>query len=375
MAIVPYQAQQHLSVLPAAVRTAVGGYQTLTQVVRAVKKTAWFLNKSNNVRKQIISSLSSGGSSPNVAPVAMNTRIAPRAPRYRSGKASGSMIISHREYLGEVTGSTTFGVTSRQVNPGMSTTFPWLSTIANSYEQYKILSMRFTYVNIAATSERGRVTMAFDYDVLDEVPPSKYELFQVSGATEGSLWSPLEMSIKPSVKLFTRPGLITGTDLKTYDHGQLLVGVSNAADTAVKGEIFVEYAIELFTPQPAKCNGTEFNFTGTLIATTPYTGTYTQKGTLPVTITSDNQGFAFPNPGRYLISALFSSTGAIVPGNLIYSTTGTTLAAGSANNGVQTSCGLYRIEVTSPNQEFRVRPQLSYNSADTKIEIAYSNGF
>ena len=351
MAIVPYQAQQHLSVLPTAVRTMVSGYNSAAQIVKAVKKTAWFLSKSNNVRRQIIASLGAGGGAQNQAPVAINTRIPARAPRYRPGRASGSMVISHREYLGEISGNTTFGVTSWQVNPGLSTTFPWLSTISNSYEQYKILNMKFSYVNIAATSERGRVTMAFDYDVLDDAPVSKYELFQVEGATEGALWSTLDMTIKPSAKLFTRPGLITGTDLKTYDHGQLLVGVSNAADTTVKGELFVEYSVELFHPQPAKCSGAEFAFTGGVDATTPFnsSGSYTQYGTLPVSVTSDNQGIVFQSPGRYMISALFTSDGVAIPGNIIFANTGTTLSSGSANNGVQTSCGQYRVEITSPH--------------------------
>lgn len=48
------------------------------------------------------------------APVAYNTRVRNRKPRML-GNAVGGITISHREYVGEVVGSTTFAVGSYQI--------------------------------------------------------------------------------------------------------------------------------------------------------------------------------------------------------------------------------------------------------------------
>lgn len=54
-----------------------------------------------------------------------------------------------------------------EINPGSAIAFPWLSSIANSFETYEVKDLWFSYVNSVPLSQNGSVHMAFDYDVKD----------------------------------------------------------------------------------------------------------------------------------------------------------------------------------------------------------------
>ena len=60
-------------------------------------------------------------------------------------KTHATNIVSHREYLGDINGTTAFTNTTYPLNPGVSQTFPWLSTIAASYQQYKFHGLIFEF--------------------------------------------------------------------------------------------------------------------------------------------------------------------------------------------------------------------------------------
>lgn len=233
---------------------------TLGQVTNYIRNLPDFARASASVRNAVYRRIQSWWNSKSsnmiespiiAAPVAYSsTRRVPK-PRFRS--TSGGVIIHHREYLADISGNTTFGVDSWTVQPGIASSFPWLSSIANNFEKYTFRRLSFSYINVSATDERGRITMAYDKDPLDADPTAKYELFQYSGAVEGSVWTRLEHNVPISGTFFTRAGTVEGSDLKTYDAGKFIVGVSSTADTAIVGELFVDYEVELTVPQPAKC--------------------------------------------------------------------------------------------------------------------------
>lgn len=88
----------------------------------------------------------------------------------------GTIEFAHREFIGDLTSSVEFVNTAYPINPGNSTLFPWLSTIARNFEQYQMLGLIFEFKTMSATAVGttntglGTVIMATDYDVLD----SKY---------------------------------------------------------------------------------------------------------------------------------------------------------------------------------------------------------
>lgn len=386
--LVVYNANRQLSVLPTAIRTTVQGMQTIGQMVAYVRKTAWFLSKANNARRQILASLSSSKPSgipsapSNTAPVSINTRIRPRAARMRPGKVAGSMRITHREYLGEVPGNTTFGVVGYSINPGLPTVFPWLSGIANNFEKYKINSMRIDFVSIAATSERGRVTLACDYDVLDSVPNDKVEMFQIAGASESNVWSTESLTIKPSVILFTRSGLVAGGDLKTYDHGSIFVGVSNAGSTSVVGELFIEYDIELMIPQPAKCPSWLFSAGTGAFADVPISGaspmvlaTGAASPTTGIFISGDlyvivgASTLTFPIPGFYTVSGCIAANAGTMS-NLVLAGTSTKSNFAAMIDNVRTAW-FSQVRVLQPNQTYTIA---FTGSCDGSITVVVTPG-
>jgi len=269
-----------------------------------------------------------------------------------SANVNGGLTIQHREYLGEISGNTTFGITSYEINPGLSTAFPWLSSIAPSFEKYKVTRMSYEYVNIAATSERGRVTMAFDYDVLDENPTSKVELFQYAGASEGAVWSSLNLPVKNIPEKFTRVGTVSSSDKKTYDAGKLLVGVSNTASTTIVGEIFVNYTIELNTPQPATCPSKDLQIAGVTDKNAIFsngTGYYLILGDLNVIRV--NNGLKFPLPGVYHVSIKIQDT-TTGPGAFNTGASTASVLQEYQSGGSTSQMGMWFIRVTAPDQLF-----------------------
>lgn len=186
------------------------------------------------------------------APIATTRRINyPSATVASTGR--GSIIISHREFLCDVYGSVNFASTQYSINPGISRTFPWLSRMANMYETYRIRMLQFRYQPVCGTTTTGTVMGVFDYDALDLPPSNKAYFLSSMNATRSSAWAPsvLPMNVAHIVQAqkYIRSGIITGTDLKTYDAAVLNLATSGCASTAMIGELCVEYIVELITPQ------------------------------------------------------------------------------------------------------------------------------
>lgn len=235
------------------------------------------------------------------APAAINRRVRARKPRFK-GSVTGGVIIQHREYIGEINGSTTFNALGYNIQPGLPSTFPWLSSIAKNFEKYRIRSMTLHFVNVSATSERGRITMAYESDPLDPTPTNKIDLFAYSGCQEGAVWSPLSINIPcPKTTLFTREGIVPGTDLKTYDVGKLIIAASNTADSSIIGELFITYDIELMVPQPSECPGCSIFAVEGVTAVAPFGTERAILGTFPFHILSNNKDWEWEAIGYYLV--------------------------------------------------------------------------
>jgi len=265
--------------------------------------------KRNAIKKQVL------GSSPTQsAPVAYNVPIKKVAPRFRS--AQGKYVVCNREFLTEVTGATNFGLTELTTQPGLATSFPWLSQIANTHQRYHIKSLKFTYVPLAATSERGRVVLAFAIDPLDPAPASKAELFQYPTSTESSVWASNTLVVDPmsrNTTLFTRAGAVADTDIKTYDFGKLFIGASNTAnDTDKIGEVFIDYEVELSVPKPAKCPASLTEISVPNISTL-FDGPNNQMVFVGSNVIGEHDGandehIRFLAPGTYLVTLTISAT-------------------------------------------------------------------
>ena len=56
------------------------------------------------------------------------------------GNDDGIVRIKHREFIGVINSSTAFTTQRYEINPGLKI-YPWISSIANSFQQYRVNNM------------------------------------------------------------------------------------------------------------------------------------------------------------------------------------------------------------------------------------------
>lgn len=168
--------------------------------------------------------------------------------------------VQHREFIADISSnSSAFATTTLAINPGNPTAFPWLAAIATNYESYTFKKLAYRYLPLCPTSTQGRITMAIDYDARDTVPTTKAVLSQYQGAVATPVWQQgLYVSTPANLTKFCKqryvsgPSVPTNSDVKTYHVGQFTIATSNTpASLTQLGELWVEYDVELQTPQIA----------------------------------------------------------------------------------------------------------------------------
>jgi hypothetical protein len=187
------------------------------------------------------------------APVALGRIAVIEAPKFKS-LDNGDTRIIHREYLGEVVGSSTFTSTSYRIQPGNSKTFPWLSTIASNYEKYRFNKLRFHYETDCSTATPGTVMLIPDFDSSDAAPTTKVQALAYKKSARGQAWTEFSADLSGEnlhayPQYFVAQGVPpAGTDVKLYQVGNMFLCVSGFTATPTVGELWVEYDITLITP-------------------------------------------------------------------------------------------------------------------------------
>lgn len=249
------------------------------------------------------------------APAAVGRVVRMQNPILQTSMRNNKAVttITHREFLGDLVGSTAFNVTQYSINPGLLSSFPWLGQMGNNWESYLFKRLEYYYETSSPTNTSGSVMMAVDFDAADAAPTSKVQMMTYEYAVRSSTWEECEYLAhtlnleKFGVQRYTRGGnLASNLDIKTYDVGNLFVATSGQADsTTVIGEIYVEYTVEFYTPQsnPAAvilANSAKIASGGSVSKGAPFGTSPTVYGGLPVTISSGNT-MTFDQIGQYLI--------------------------------------------------------------------------
>jgi hypothetical protein len=167
------------------------------------------------------------------------------------------MRIRNREYIGEIVGEVgdVFRVLRYAINPGLPQTFSWLSRLAQNFEQYKFHSLRFSYATERPTFTPGYILMATDYDAADPTPADKRIMAQYQASTRGAIYDNTVFVLDPKQLnrerlLYLRGGaLAPNLDIKTYDAGSFFIASGGADSSGILGELWVDYDVELFSPQ------------------------------------------------------------------------------------------------------------------------------
>ncbi len=237
---------------------------------------------------------------------------------------NGGVIVRHREYLRDISAASTFTITSLNINPGLYTSFPWLSNVAQHFEQYRVRGIIYEFKSLssdavlsaATSSALGSIIMATQYDALDPAFPNKFAMenyeFANSSKPSISFIHPVECAKKQTTvtELYVRPDDVPeGADIRLYDLGVFnIAAVGMQAATGIAGELWCTYEIEFFKPRVpnlADQGPIADHFTGTTGGTNaaPFTGNAADADNM-IGGTLDTNRYTFPSyitSGSYLV--------------------------------------------------------------------------
>lgn len=234
-------------------------------------------------------------------------------------------IICHREYLGDIVGagSNTFTNVAYPLNPGMSQTFPWLSTVAENFQEYRwhgiIFEFRPLITDFVTSGAPGVVVMATNYNA--DAPT-----YSTKQAMENSEFA---VSVKPTTGLihgiecatplttlpqrYVRSGAVPpNQDLRLYDYGNFqFANQTNLTQTL--GELWVSYCVEFFKPVlPTDVGGNipsgHVCRSGVGNIVPLGTATTQASGSLNLSVTSTNFSFSAQPGQQYLLNVYWSGT-------------------------------------------------------------------
>jgi hypothetical protein len=352
------------NVLPSIkARGALKGKQIVGDLVKRIESK--FMAKSKNASRstnQRSVMTSSKGKQPLIAGMGRTTApVAVSRPIRKNSKpkmslSGDAMVIRHSEMIGSILSGaptsnvTAFRATSFRANPGISTVFPWLSSVAVNYEKYRFKYLRFMIVPLVATTYSGRIGVGFDYDSTDAVCGNRQEFYALTTHAENMPWEASMIEVKCD-KAYKFTGTHTAADNKLIDQGQVIV----MSDTISNGgtisaaialyDLIVDYEVELIEPQQALFATQSYSNTVSLvIANHLGTGTDTTLVSGPsvvedIIVTSATALTVSLPAGTYLFSFLGTWTSGTV------SITFTTPIAGSANKAEAITSTQYAVGV------------------------------
>lgn len=295
--------------------------------------------------------------------------------------------VREREYIGDifsgalVSGSSTFTNTSFTINPGIASTFPWLSTVANQFEEYEPHGIVFEFISTSSeyngtNQALGSIIMATDYDPDDPSYSSKLEMenadYTNSCKSAHNMMHGIECdpSERGDKVLYVRSGSVGTQPKKFFDLGNFQIATLGMSAANVNlGELWVSYDITFYKKQViggylGNTNLINFTqFTG-VTAALPFGTSQSSSGNMQMTFTSTVMTFPSGIPvGRYLfiykINPATDIAGAVTGTNCTvtlvtdsytgFSNTGIAATGGvDVFNTLDTSIGIYLITLTGP---------------------------
>lgn len=177
-------------------------------------------------------------------------------------------VLRHREFIqdvqaGALTGSySQFTLNSWAINPGNADLFPWLSQVAQNYEQYRfqglIFEFKTTSGSMSTTPMLGTVVMATQYNTLSSAFTNKQQMenYEFAGSTvpSNNLIHPIECDPRETqcngiFNVVTNANY-RGGDQRLYNLGTFnLATVGLPVAQEIPGELWVSYEVCLMKPR------------------------------------------------------------------------------------------------------------------------------
>jgi len=169
---------------------------------------------------------------------------------------SNEIVIENKEYISELTpGDSLFKTLfSSNVNPGLPSVFPWLSNIAQFYEEYDFQQLVFemrSMVTSGNTNSQGSLIMCCQYNPDNALFTSKSDMEQYEHSISSKVTSNCSLGVEcnpkynPNKSLYIRTGAVGTQDLKQYDLGVVQIATQGAYPNLNVGELWVTYKVVL----------------------------------------------------------------------------------------------------------------------------------
>jgi len=285
-------------------------------------------------------------------------------PVFREGKRS--IIVKHREYLTDIQSSVGFSLASFALNPGLTASFPWLSSVAGNFEQCRWHGLVFEFRStsgsaIASTNNAlGSVIQSTEYNVNKPNFTSKQQMeayeFSCSAKPSESFIHPIECNAQETqTGIFNvRQGPVVGQELRMYDIGNYQIATLGMQASGIAiGELWVSYEIEFLKPvlPLSLYDGFSARLAGGAYTSTNYYGTIVpvMTGSFIPTISATGAGYdtvTFPASvltGNFVINVIWRGTAAACTTPTVTLTNGVALpklnlgALTQISNGATTS--------------------------------------
>jgi len=187
------------------------------------------------------------------------------SPAFMHSK-NGSIFVRHREFVTNIYSSPAagnFSVQNFPIQPGLSTTMPWLSPLTRGFQEWQPHGIVFEFksntgmISSAATPSIGMVIMATDYDAFDTNPfQNKVDMENTQYTTNAkateSFYHPVECAYNKNIldRLFLRNDSVPDNQPpQFYDLGTFAIAsVGTPVAGQNLGELWVTYDIELMKP-------------------------------------------------------------------------------------------------------------------------------
>lgn len=299
-------------------------------------------------------------------------------PASFDARSGGSCIVSHREFISDISGTTQFMPSfQRDLNPGLAETFPWLSKLAAAFQEYEFLGLVFEFKSTSgvavgtANTALGVVVQSTNYDVYAPPFSTKQEMeayqFTTSGSPTTSFYHPVECAPSETIlpQRYIRYGAVPATaDQRMYDLGKYTLATSGMQGTNVIGELWVTYKVKLMKPRLTALPGAMAHFRESTIASASpaeFFGVFGPhvypESTLNVSAVNGGMGrLRFPDAGAYCVCTIVrhASTPSVpvgfIPGdNLELMTIFNDSTSGVASSYIGGTASVYTIGIAAIN--------------------------
>jgi hypothetical protein len=101
----------------------------------------------------------------------------------------GRMFVKNYELISALTaGNGAFQLQSFTTNPGIPSSFPWLTSVAQGFQKFKWHYLRYFFSGSCSTTTAGKVYVEVSYDYLDTTPSSLAQVMASDTASSGPAW-------------------------------------------------------------------------------------------------------------------------------------------------------------------------------------------